>query len=149
MMLTFSRISAEFYEKREADDGNQCRHHDRDQQNHRTSFSAELRKRGDFVCVQYRGRPLARLSKPSVQTDGIPTKWSVRFFLKSLQRFGQRTRHHISRRLSDARSALRSAIWVASVIGPVTLSRRSSPKFSGATECGTSRSFPNGDRRPF
>lgn len=149
MFLTFSRISAESHEKREADGGNQCRRHDRDQQNHLSSSVSALRNRGAFVCVQYRGRPLARLWKPSDQTDGTTTKWSARFFLKLLQRFGRRTPRRMLLPSPAAACALLSGTLAVNANGPATPSPQSYPKSSGDTPCGTSRSFPGGRRRPF
>ena len=144
-----SCVSAPFPERGEASDGNQNDGRDPDQRNHLFSSSSQLRKRGAFVCVHYRGRPLARLWKLSGQTDGIPTKWSARFFLKSLQHFGRRTPRQILRLLQNARCALLSAISAASEIGPVTPSRPSSPKFSVVTQCETSRSVHGHKRRAF
>ncbi len=108
--------------------------------------------------VAYRGRVswgeyLRRwLSHPPKLTDhpvGQTTKWSVRSFLTLLQRFGRRTQPRISQRSLAAVFALPKDISAANENGPAMRSRPSFPKFSGVTPCGTSRSFPNGDRRPF
>lgn len=88
--------------------------------------------------------------KPAVTIVGIPTHLSVMCFPTSRkQRFGQK----IQRLVSLLRAAA-AFVWprgISAVIanGLAMPSPRSSQKFSGATQCGTSRSFPNGKRRPF
>jgi len=96
----------------------------------------------------YRGAWKAR-AKPSDQMTGTPTKWSDRSSPISPTHFGLRTLRLRSQRFVAAVFAPLNAISAANENGRVTRSPPSSPKFCVVTPCATSRSFPNGSRRPF
>ena len=96
----------------------------------------------------YRGAWKAR-AKPSDQMTGTPTKWSDRSSPISPTHFGLRTLRLRSQRFVAAVFVPLNAISAANENGRVTRSPPSSPKFCVVTPCATSRSFPNGSRRPF
>lgn len=89
-------------------------------------------------CVQYRGRRARRLSKHSVQMDGLPTKWSETLFPKSLQRFGRPIQRLTSRLCVAAACARQNAISAVSANGLAMPLPRSSARFLSAMECETS-----------
>lgn len=141
--------SSEPHQHCEADGGNQRRRHDRNQQNHFFCSSGELRTRG-VSWGEYLRPSRERRPKPSVRIVGIPTHLSVMCWPTSAKdRFGLKIQRLSSRRLVAAAFVWLSAIWAAIANGLVRRSPPSSPKFSVVTPCGTSRSFPNGRRRPF
>jgi len=97
----------------------------------------------------YRRAPKAR-AKPAVTLVGIPTHLSVMHWPTSRsERFGRKIQRQISRLRAAAASGWRSAISAVTAIGRAMLSPRLSLKFFVVTPCATSRSFPNGSRRPF
>ena len=87
--------------------------------------------------------------KSSGQPDGSPTIWSARFWQTLLERFGLRTRRPASPRPAAVRFVRPNAISAANENGPATPSQPSLQKSCAATARATSRSFPNGERRPF
>jgi len=96
----------------------------------------------------YRGAWKAR-AKPSDQMTGTPTNWSDRSSPISPTHFGLRTLRLRSHRFVAAVFVPLNAISAANENGRATRSPPSSPKFCVVTPCATSRSFPNGSRRPF
>ena len=88
-------------------------------------------------------------AKSSDRTVGWSTPRSNRFSKTSPTRFGLRTLHLRSPLFVAAAFVPLSAISAANENGPVMRSPPSFPKSSSVTKCGTSRSFPNGDGRPF
>lgn len=106
--------------------------------------------RGVLSWVDYLRRSRERLPKPAVKIVGIPTHLSVMSFPTSRRgRFGLKIQRLASPLRAAAAFVWPSGILAAIATGPALRSPPSSPKFSGATICGTSRSFPNGRRRPF
>lgn len=105
---------------------------------------------GRFAWGQYLRQPRERRPKPAVRIVGIPTHLSVMCFPKSRrERFGLKIQRLALLLRAAAASAWPNAISAVTANGQAMRSPPSSPKFSGVTPCGTSRSFPNGDRRPF
>jgi hypothetical protein len=90
-----------------------------------------------FSCVQYRGRRSRPPSKPSVQMDGTPTKWSDRSFPTSHTRFGLTAPRQMSRRSVAAPCALRNVTSLGIANGPEMRSQQSFPKSSNVTRCAT------------
>lgn len=80
-------------------------------------------------CVQFRLWNRGRRGKSNDQSTGTATKWSARFFPKSLQRFGRRTRPQTSLPSVDAACVRLNDTLVASEIGLAMLSQPSLPKF--------------------
>lgn len=140
-------ISAEPHQQREAAGCNDGCQQNRNHQDHRTT--SLLRNGGDQCTETYRGAAMSR-GKPSVRLVGTPTHLSVMSFPTSPRScFGRKTLRHIWQRLRNAACARLSAFLAVSANGPATQSRPPSLKSSVAITCATSRSFPNGSRRPF
>lgn len=137
----------------------QCEQHDGDHCNQRERAAGQwhsifqsvfvLRKNGASTCMEpYRSVPL-RHAKPSVTIVSRPTYLSVTCFPTSRNGFfGLRIQHPGSLRRLAAACAKLSDISVV-MNGLAMLSPRSWPKSSNVAACATSRSFPNGSRRPF
>lgn len=100
-------------------------------------------------CVQYQGRSARPPSKANDQSSVTMNNCSVRYFPKSPEHFGHKKQRRILLLPPIVRCVLRSFISLAIEIGRAMLSRPSSPKSCAVTPCATSRSFPNGSRRPF
>ena len=103
---------------------------------------------GQLCTEPYRRARKAR-AKTTDQLIGRPTKWSDQSSSTSPTRFGLQTLRLRSPRFVAAVFAPRNAISGANENGPVMRSRSSSPKSCVVIPCATSRSFPNGHRRPF
>lgn len=111
--------------------------------------SSLLRRAGAFQCTEHcRGAWITR-AKSSDQMVGLPTQWSKPYSPTSLKRFGLKTLRLNSPRSVAAAFVPLNAISAANENGPAMRSRSSLLKSSVGTPCGTSRSFPNGSRRPF
>jgi hypothetical protein len=114
-----------------------------------TSASPALNRVGAFQCTEHcRGAWITR-AKSSDQMVGLPTQWSKPYSPISPTRFGLKTLRLRSQRFAAAAFVPLNAISAANENGPAMRSRSSLLKSSGGTPCGTSRSFPNGSRRPF
>lgn len=116
------------------------------------AFIVALRK-GVFRCTE-----LCRLFAPlrvkfpdqMVESQNkTPTNRSHQSSPTSQKHSGRLTLRLTSRRFVAAACELPNGISAANENGPAMRSRPSFPKFSVATPCGTSRSFPSGSRRPF
>lgn len=139
-------------EQRESDCSYQRGRRDRNQQNHLFSSSLVSVVWGRVSWVQYLRRSVRRLSKAIARMSSLPNNRSVkshRYFLQSQECFGPPRLPRIWQPRPIVRFVQPSSISLAIANGPATPSPQSSPKSSGATPCGTSRSFPNGQRRPF
>lgn len=106
--------------------------------------------RGVLSWVEYLRPPRERRPKPAVRIVGIPTHLSVMHWPTSRGMFfGVKIQRLVWRLRAAAACGWRNAISAVTAIGRALQSLPSFPKFSVDTRCGTSRSFPNGDRRPF
>jgi hypothetical protein len=109
----------------------------------RGSCGSQFAFRGAFPCTEYRGERLQSRCKASVQTDGIPTKWSETYFLTSPERFGRRTQRRTWHLSSGAKCDRPSVTCQVSANGPAMRSRSSSQKSCAATVRATSKSNRN------
>lgn len=108
--------------------------------------------RGQSCMEHRRGARNSRVKSPDqlvVSQYKTPTIWSNLSSPKSPKRFGLRTLRLRSQRFVAAAFAPLNATSADNENGPATRSPSSSPKSSVVTKCATSRSFPNGRRRPF
>lgn len=114
-----------------------------------TSLVASLLRRGAFQCMAVCINAWISRVKSSGQMVGRSTTRSNPFSKTSPTRFGLKTLRLRSPRFVAAAFVPLSGISAANENG---LAMRSPPSFlksSVVTKCGTSRSFPNGDGRPF
>lgn len=116
---------------------------------HQNSSSVSVAYSGASSCMEiYRGGR-RKSAKPSVTIVSRPTYLSVTCFPTSRSGFfGLQIQHPGSLRRLAAACAKLSDISVV-MNGLAMLSPRSWPKSSNVAACATSRSFPNGSRRPF
>jgi hypothetical protein len=103
---------------------------------------------GQLCTAIYRGAPKPR-AKPSDHLIGPTNRCSVRVWRMSLGSFGPQKQPLTLLRSSDVVSALLNFGSPANENGRAMRSPPSFPKSCAAIPCATSRSFPNGNSRPF